>query len=324
MTLKSIFKLDSNFMLISIAFLLFSTQSKTIQEKAPIPTENHPKSENPTSQPFSLQNWTLQLPIGIGSKFETVKHPILTQPGDGFVFHTPVLPLNGVSSANSDFTRTELREMNATNPKYNANWDTVTGVHFMKVTQSIDKISSSTEGKLINFQIHSECCAVMTVRLFSKPETGVLLFADFDKFENGSLTKIIGADKYPLIENYVMGTKFDLEVVVDNGLVYVYLNGELKTPKEGYKTNLLGVYFKAGSYSQNLPSETIPATAVNQVTIYKMELYHGDGPYTPPTPSSPKTNSNDTSVDDSPALNSANGYSFSSILFILLLSFVLY
>ncbi|KAJ3217972.1 hypothetical protein HK099_005282, partial [Clydaea vesicula] len=290
-----------NFMLYTLflAAIITSASKKSV----PIPASSFAKSDNPLRQPFSLHNWTLQLPIGVGSDFETVRNPLLSEPGYGndffhlnkpgnaYVFHTPVLPENGVSSENSAFTRTELREMNHTNNKLEASWDTVKGVHYMKVTQSINSISSSTEGKLINFQIHSDCCAVLTVRLFSKPETGVLLFADFDKFANGSLTKIIGADKYPLIENYVLGTIFDLEVVVDNGLVYVYLNGVLKSPKEGYRSNLLAVYFKAGSYSQNVPSATIPATAVNEVSIYKMELYHGDGPYTPPTPSNPTIDS---------------------------------
>ncbi|KAJ3396035.1 hypothetical protein HDU92_004338 [Lobulomyces angularis] len=52
-----------------------------------------------------------------------------------------------------------------------------------------------------------------------------------------------------------------------------------------------------------------------------MELYHGDGPYTPPTPSNPTIDSdyvNNPAVDDmsknnAPALNSATKY-FSLLL----------
>ncbi|KAJ3215054.1 hypothetical protein HK099_006552 [Clydaea vesicula] len=268
----------------------------------PIPTNNHSISDNPLNQPFSLRNWTLQLPIGYNNSFRTVKNPNLSIPGysndffylnklgDAWTFHTPVLPKDGVHSSGSLFTRTELREMNSTHDiKDNAAWDTVVGVHYMKVTQSIDAVSSPVEGKLISFQIHSFCCAVMTVRILAYYEDGdkYLLFADFDRFEEGSLTKIIGADRYDLDRDYKLGTKFDLEVVVDNGLVYVYFNGFLKSPPQGYRTYLLAVYYKVGSYSQNVPSETIPGSAVNEVSIYKLEIYHGNQTYTHPTPSIP-------------------------------------
>jgi hypothetical protein len=70
--------------------------------------------------------------------------------------------------------------------------------------------------------------------------------------------------------NYILGTPIDLELVVSNGLLEVYYNGQLSL-----NTSLQdkGLYFKIGAYVQSNSSYDAP-NAYGETVVYNVNVTH--------------------------------------------------
>ena len=93
---------------------------------------------------LDLRNWYLTSPTGVAGDPDTVHQPDLTtysspyfalnDAGDGVVFSAPV---DGTTTKNSRYARSELREMNGAEE---AAWSTTSGVHTLVVTQAVTRL----------------------------------------------------------------------------------------------------------------------------------------------------------------------------------------
>ena len=85
-----------------------------------------------------------------------------------------------------------------------------------------------------------------------------------------------GADGTVLDNNYILGTRFKVKMVVYNNTVYSYYNDILK---ETYPINFTGAYFKAGAYVQSSCkcSKQVAGelcSAYGEVVIFKVTVTH--------------------------------------------------
>lgn len=167
------------------------------------------------------------------------------------VFKTPV---NGVTTANSDYSRTELREMKDLNWG-NAGWSNKTGVHTLTVRQSINH-EPVVKPEVVAAQIHDGSDDIMQIFLQANK-----LYVRYN--DDNSLAL--------LDANYVLGTPYDLQIVASGSHYKVSYNGvqKLDVSKSGS-----GWYFKAGSYCQSNLSKGDVASAYCEVQIFSITVSH--------------------------------------------------
>jgi len=185
---------------------------------------------------INLTNWKLTLPTGDDEPDE-VTQPKLTQfrdpryfdvdaLGAGVVFRAPV---GGATTGNSEYARSELREMTAGGKKQ-ASWSGESGTHVMTINQAITSLPSG-KPEVVAGQIHDDEDDVVMVRLH-----GSKLFVESDGRQVGVLDPA-----------YQLGTRFTVQFVATPGLIRITYNGvravDLKRDGDGY-------YFKAGCYTQ--------------------------------------------------------------------------
>ena len=155
---------------------------------------------------------------------------------------------NGVTTANSHFPRTELRQV--------SEWDFV-GQHSLKVTMSV--ISQPNSGKIIIGQIHGDRKGTEAVKIWwNNGNIQVGYKAEFDAKETRiTLLKDV---KLSDIFNYEINQNgLDIEVKINDKATQFHLGDSWK--KET-------VYFKAGNYLQ----DNNPPISSGMVAIYKIEV----------------------------------------------------
>lgn len=210
---------------------------------------------------INLTNWKLTLPAG-GDDDEPSE---ITQPklaafrdpryfhvdalGNGVVFRAPV---GGATTGNSEYPRSELREMTAGGKKQ-ASWSGESGTHVMTITQAITVLP---EGKpqVVAGQIHDDEDDVIMVRL-----NGSKLFVESDGRQVGVLDPA-----------YRLGTRFTVQIVATPGLIRVTYNG-IKTV--GLERDGSDYYFKAGCYTQ-ANDETSDDDSYGEVVINALTIQH--------------------------------------------------
>jgi len=161
-------------------------------------------------------------------------------------------PVDGATTRNSSYPRSELREMNGTEE---AAWSNGSGTHTLRATEAVTELPES-KPELVTAQIHGGDDDVMQIRL--EGSRLMVQYAD-------------GAEHITLDPDYRLGTPYDIEIVAAASSVRVGYNGELKAelPLSGSTW-----YFKAGAYVQSNPTKGDTATAAGQVVIYSLEVDH--------------------------------------------------
>lgn len=206
---------------------------------------------------INLANWKLTLPTG-GDEPKEVAQPKLTQfrdpryfdvdaTGDGVVFRAPV---GGATTGNSDYPRSELREMTAGGKKQ-ASWSAKSGTHVMTITEAITALPQG-KPEVVAGQIHDDEDDVAMLRL-----NGRKLFVEADGKQVGVLDPA-----------YNLGTRFTAQFVVTPGLIRVTYNG-IKTV--GLERKGSDYYFKAGCYTQanddNADEDSYGEVVINALTV---------------------------------------------------------
>jgi len=165
----------------------------------------------------------------------------------------------GATTANSDYPRSELREMTQDGQYDEAAWNRRSGVHVMRVYQSINYTLLSKK-HVVAGQIHDGSNDMLQVRL----EGTRLLLTTKDGEPSGVLD-----------DSYDLGTPFDLLIQADECGVAVRYNGNnpLRVPFSDGESND-SWYFKAGVYTQSNPDEGEAATAYGEVTVYGVDVEH--------------------------------------------------
>lgn len=220
------------------------------------------------AQVLNLRNWKITLPVD--DPDQSGRQPLeVTQPQlagyalapwfiptvgcDGVQFRSAV---DGLTTQNSTYSRSELREM-ANNGASRASWSSNSGTHTMVIDQAITHLPNDKR-HVVAGQIHDGEDDVSVFRL-----EGTKLY----------LTKG-GTTHYKLItDNYVLGTRFQAKFEVSNDQIRAYYNGVLQAT---IPASFSGAYFKAGVYTQANCSNSSPCDSGNygQVIVYRVAVTH--------------------------------------------------
>jgi hypothetical protein len=222
-------------------------------------------------------NWKLTLPTGSGKPTE-IEMPTLASydddhfyltTGDGVVF---VAPTTGVSTDNSRYKRSELREMTA-DGTVKAAWASTSGVHSMEVELTIDEVPIGSKPHVVVAQIHKGSGDVCVFRFEGSTidrTVGKLWITDGDTSHGHFVTDVR------------LGQRIQVGFHAQDGVIrFMFNSGTIAYEQEKKFT---GGYFKTGCYLQT--NEVLPdGEDFAQVTIYKLAVTHSDAakPVDPPT-----------------------------------------
>ena len=208
---------------------------------------------------IDLSYWYLTLPTGQAGSPETIENPNLEKftneafklnnSRDGVVFSARA---DGVTTKNSHYPRSELREMNGGEK---ASWSNTTGSHTLDVCEAITK-TPTAKPEVVGAQIHDASDDVMQIRLEGK--TLMVQYND-------------GKSETVIDPNYVLGTPYNVRIVAEGGKVDVLYNGQKKAelPLSGS-----GWYWKVGAYVQSNTEKGESPDATGEVTVYSLKCVH--------------------------------------------------
>ncbi len=208
---------------------------------------------------IDTNEWYLTLPTGKAGSPDTIegaqlatyhsKFFDLTTARDGIVFNAGA---DGVTTKNSHYPRSELREMNGSEK---ASWSNTSGTHVFDVREAFTKLPSA-KPEVVGVQIHDAEDDVMQIRLEGKK----LMV----QYHDGKSEAVLDPD-------YQLGTPFDTRIVAANGKVDVLYNGQKKAelPLSGS-----GWYWKVGAYVQSNGSKGDGAGSTGEVVVYKADISH--------------------------------------------------
>jgi hypothetical protein len=161
----------------------------------------------------------------------------------------------GVTTSNSGYPRSELREMMNDGAELAA-WSTTEGVHTMTITQAITHLPE-VKPHVVAGQIHDASDDVVMIRL-----EGEHLFV-----EGG------GAELGDLDPAYQLGTPFTVRVRAAAGVIEVFYQ-DLDTPAVTVERDATGCYFKAGVYTQSNVEKGDAPEAYGEVVISELVVTH--------------------------------------------------
>ena len=209
---------------------------------------------------IDLADWYLTLPTGTPGDPDTVENPelgkftnaffTLNDARDGVVFSAHG---DGVTTKNSHYPRSELREMNGS---AKAAWSNTRGRHTLDVCEAITQVPSA-KPEVVGAQIHDNKDDVLQIRL-----EGQKLMVQYDD----------GKAEQVLDPAYQLGTPYHVRIIAADSTVDVLYNGEKKAdlPLTGS-----GWYWKVGAYVQ-ANSDTGDAKSTGAVTVYALQVNHSD------------------------------------------------
>ncbi|GAA3113075.1 polysaccharide lyase family 7 protein [Streptomyces echinatus] len=209
--------------------------------------------------------WKLQLPVpdSSGDPLE-IRQPALSTYDNAPWFTTAAScdailmrsAVNGATTSNTGYPRSELREMTATGSS-TASWSSTSGTHTMVVDEAITHLPQ-VKPHVMAGQIHDSKSDVTSFRL----EGTSLYITSYN------------TTHYKLVtSSYKLGDRFQGKFVVHDGKVDVYYNGTLKaTVTAKFKSG----YFKAGDYTQANCGNSSPCDDSNysEVALYGVKVTH--------------------------------------------------
>jgi poly(beta-D-mannuronate) lyase len=213
------------------------------------------------AQLVDLANWKLTLPTGASGDPAETRQPQLGQfsaPGmfwldetrQGVVFRAAA---GGVTTENSKYPRSELREMTAAGAT-EAGWSNAQGTHVMSITQAITALPAA-KPHVVAGQVHDAEDDILMIRL-----------------ERNRLFVEAGGDDIGVLDsNYQLGTQFTVEITATPAGIAVNYNGSQVV---ALSTISKGLYFKAGCYTQSNPSKGDSPEAYGEVVIYALTVRH--------------------------------------------------
>jgi poly(beta-D-mannuronate) lyase len=210
---------------------------------------------------LDLSAWKLTLPTGESGRPTEVLQPRLhsytdehfrlTERRDGVAFTADV---DGVTTRNSSYPRSELREMRAARQ---ASWSNTRGEHTLLLRAAITKVPPRRP-HVVAAQVHDGEDDVLQVRLEGR-ELSV-------QWDDGRRKEVLDPD-------YRLGTRFDIAIVAGGGTVRVAHDGRWRATIDASGT---GWYFKVGSYVQSNASRGDERGAVGEVVVHGLRVTHSD------------------------------------------------
>jgi hypothetical protein len=253
---------------LSIVLLVPSLCCTVTTDTGPKPVKAVNDSTVLPGKVLNLSNWKLTLPVctKANGNPDEVKQPALNTYTDADYFFTSKdnqavtfrANAGGATTSGSNFPRSELREM-MNDGKEQASWSSASGTHTLFIDQRITHLPDVRKQMVVG-QIHDADKYIIFFRIE----------------DNKLLLSVNGGDRETLDDNYALGTRFNVKLVVSNNVTKCYYNGDLKYT---YNGSFGGAYFKAGAYVQSsckgkkqTPGEL--CSAYGEVEIYNVWVKH--------------------------------------------------
>lgn len=233
--------------------------SEGIDVVEPPPPPPPPPPSNPV---MDLSRWRLELPVNEGDDVRRVEWPELatfelapffrmSEDEDSILFRVNA---GGATTVNSQFPRSELREMNGPNT---ARWFIARATHIMEIEQRIVAITEE-KPHIVAGQIHDEDDDIVMIRFEDDDDDRLFVESDGDKL--GTLD-----------DDYELGQWFNVRIEASEGRVQVFYNGDLRVDES--MSCVGSCYFKAGAYLQSNTDED-DASAYGEVEIRSLTITH--------------------------------------------------
>jgi hypothetical protein len=219
---------------------------------------------------FDLSDWELQLPTGSPGSPTTISPDQLSGGFQDAYFATDSSdgamdfwdPESGVTTAHSDYPRSELREMSADGSP--ANWFS-SGTNTLSATLAVTQVPSSV--------------CVGQIHLGSGGSTKPLLQLCYSS--GGEIDMAIeqtpaGGNevRYP-VGNVPLGSKWHYVVGLSGDTISLVINGgQARTWTASSSFDGYGMYFKAGDYDQSSGGSSSAGAAVD---FYALSVFHSSG-----------------------------------------------
>ncbi|GAB3855509.1 polysaccharide lyase family 7 protein [Dactylosporangium cerinum] len=251
-----------------------ANQAWTLPGGSAPPTTPPAGGLNPAVAPggnFDLSIWQLQLPVGSPGAPTTIPSSQLrgangytnpayffTDKNDGSM--TFWAPEKGVTTPNSNYARSELREMNASGSA--ADWR-LAGSHRLSATLRIPNVTKN----VCVGQVHLGTGGPSTkplLELYYRPNGDIYL---------GTENSPDGGQTLHLVGNVPLGVKWSYVIAISGGnRINLTVNGSTTSYAIPSSFNQYGMYFKAGSYNQSSSDST---TNGAKVKFYSLTVNHG-------------------------------------------------
>jgi hypothetical protein len=228
---------------------------------------------NPNVAPggnFDLSRWTLQLPIGSpGSPTQIPPSQLKGANGfhDAYFFTNTTdgamtfwCPENGVHTPNSNFPRSELREMNANGSS--AAWS-IPGTHKLSATVKVTQVPNHVAVGQIHLDPSTGSNKPL-LELFYRSNGNVDMAIEKSP-AGGSLTSHV-------VGNVPLGQTWSYTITLSGGnKIGMTLNGKTTTFTMDPSFNGQKMYFKAGDYNQSTSGSS---TVGSKVAFYALSFSH--------------------------------------------------
>jgi hypothetical protein len=258
-----------------LALALLSVPTVGVAAAGPAAAATAPSAAalNPNVAPggnFDLSHWELQLPVGSPGSPTTIPASQLQGPNgfqDSYFFTNKTDgsmsfwdPENGVTTPNSKYARSELREMNADGSP--AAW-LAPGTHTLSATVKATQIPSHVAVGQIHLGQNSGS---------TKP------LLELFYYSSGAIE--IGIEQTPAGGNEVLhqvtsvplGTQWSYVIGLSGSKISLTVNGKNYSYTASSSFNGYTMYFKAGDYDQSHGSSS---TVGAKVQFYGLSIYHG-------------------------------------------------
>ena len=233
---------------------------------------------SPPGKNFDLAAWELQEPVGSPGNPTTITPAMLeagysdayffTDPADGAMTFWD--PEDGVTTANSSYPRSELREMNADGS--DANWP-VTGTNTLSATVAVTEVPDH----VCVGQIHIGSAIQAGLAASTKPLLELFYHAS-GEIEVGIESSPTGSETDTMLATVPLGTKFTYTIALTGegsggGTIAITVNGATMTFPMPSGFVGYGEYFKAGDYDQT--AGDAGASVGAKVKFYALSVSHG-------------------------------------------------
>lgn len=226
----------------------------------------------PPGSNFNLGIWSLQLPVGSPGSPTTISPSGLeggysssyfyTDSGDGAMSFWA--PEKGVTTPNSNYARSELREMNPNGS--GANWDMLAGTHTLNATLRVMKVPKSVAIGQIKIgspiRNNAPSSTKPTLELYYRANGDIVV---------GIENSPAGGQTAHFLTNVPLGTKFSYQIKSTPSTMTVTINGTPRSFQTASAFLNYGQYFKAGSYNQSSSDST---TVGSLVKFYSLSVTH--------------------------------------------------
>jgi hypothetical protein len=237
--------------------------------------EGGPAGLDPAVAPggnFDLSLWELQEPVGSPGSPTTISPAQLVGPKgyrDSYFFTSATDgsmtfwdPENGVTTANSNYPRCELREMTAAGAE--ANWP-ATGTNTLKATLKSTMIPDHVAVGQIHLGTGTPSSTKPLLELFYYASGSIVLALE--------QTPAGGNEVHTTVGNAPLGTPWSYEIGLSGATLRLSINGgATQTFAVSPTFDQENMYFKAGDYDQSAGTN---ANVGALVQFYALGVYHG-------------------------------------------------